>query len=71
MVTTKMLRRDNIPAVLLHLRAQYKLTQQSVANAVGISRVSYNYIEVGRTKPRSVNLLRIRNFFEQFEKANA
>ncbi len=46
------------------LRTQQGLTQQAVAQKVGISRSSYAYYEVGKTHPLFLTLLKLARFFQ-------
>lgn len=48
---------------LKELRKKAKLTQQSVADYVGINQNTYYYWESGRTKIDSANLAKLANLF--------
>jgi len=52
------------PENLIALRNKKKLSQQEVADFVGISQVSYSMWERGETKPKHKSILRLKELFE-------
>lgn len=49
---------------LAHLRKTRRLTQQEVAQAIGVSRAAYSHYEHNRRKPNYLILKRISNLFQ-------
>lgn len=49
---------------LKELREEKRLTQDTVAKAVGVSRSSYTAYEAGKSEPTASVLLKLANFFE-------
>ena len=45
------------------LRAKYNLTQEQLAEKIGISRPALSDIETGKTIPRGQTIIRIANVF--------
>ncbi|APX72890.1 helix-turn-helix domain-containing protein [Companilactobacillus allii] len=45
------------------LRQNLGLTQQEVANKIGVSRASYSHMENGRNEPDNETLIKLSNFF--------
>lgn len=54
----------NTSKIIYNLRKKKKLTQQQVADFLGISRTSYSHYETGRRIPEIEMLLRISSFYE-------
>lgn len=52
--------------ILINLRKSKKLTQEEVANAVGISRTHYGRIESGDRTPSLSKSLKIKKFFDYY-----
>ena len=46
------------------LRAERRVSQETVAKAIGINRVAYNRIENNISKPKLETAERLANFFE-------
>lgn len=56
---------DTIAHKIKNLRTSRKLSQQTVADAIGVSRASYSQIETGQRKIAVEELHRVAVFFEQ------
>lgn len=52
--------------ILINLRKSRNLTQEEVANALGISRAHYGRIESGDRTPSLSKSLRIKEFFNYY-----
>jgi transcriptional regulator with XRE-family HTH domain len=54
---------NNLSKNLKMLRKQNNLTQQDVADFLNITRMAYNYYELGSREPDIDNLLKLSKFF--------
>lgn len=54
----------NTSKIIYNLRKQKNLTQQQMADSLGISRTSYSHYETGRRIPEIEMLLRISSFHD-------
>ena len=54
----------NTAQIIYSLRKQKNLTQQELADMLGISRTSYSNYETGRRKPEIELLIRLSAFYE-------
>ena len=57
-------------ARLKELREKYNITQEKLAEEVGVSQSMISHIEAGRKEPRKMTKFRIVNFFNEHYKAN-
>jgi len=49
---------------LRELRIQHKISQQAIANALGVSRQAYGHYEAGSREPSQEVILRLADYFD-------
>ncbi len=54
---------NNLGIEIRNLRKKRKMTQQEVADSLGVKQRSYAYYETGERKPKIKTLIRIAEFY--------
>ena len=45
------------------IRLEHRLTQQELADVLGLDRTSYTYYETGKTSPSAVNIIKLAKIY--------